>query len=125
MNDMAFLMNDMAFLKKLKPGDTVIVYQLHWYQTMEYVKTVEEVTPTGFIKVMGKLFDPVTGRGRGDCNRYGLIEATQERLQQHYEITYVQETLAMLKELNNLTYAQAQTIRSAINSTGMEGNNEA
>ena len=101
------------FLKTLKPGDSVILQSYSWRNKSKSVETVQHITPKGFIKVNDILFNPDTGRARGDweCE---ILEATPAAVDEIEKRAYIQETFHKLKNIKKLTYKQAQAIREVI-----------
>lgn len=97
-----------------KVGDKVLLYN----QYRRKITTVEKITPKGFVKVDGVLFNS-NGTERGG-NTYGsyLIEPiTGEREQELRREFFISNTKKKLKEFdfNNITYEQACKIALLLN----------
>ena len=107
------MIEDTTFLKKLKAGDKVIYCTWgNFRRYEEYVATVEKITPSGFIKVHGILFN-TNGEPRGDW-RCRLKQATPEKIKEIQETKYILETLNIMHSCEALTYEQAKAIRAAL-----------
>ncbi len=97
-----------------KEGDKVLLYN----QYRRKITTVEKITPKGFVKVDGVLFNS-NGTERGG-NIYGLCRIepiTDEREQELRKEFFVSNTKKKLKEFdfNNITYEQACKIALLLN----------
>lgn len=94
---------------EVKKGDKVFVCSR--YRTV--VREVEDITPKGFIKVMGILFNPQTGRERtGDTYNFRMIRpATPEELER---LKFIQKVCKLMKDdnytINHMTYDKAVRI---------------
>lgn len=106
-------MNDKEFLKKLKPGDTVIVHYSHFCYKSDTITTVQKITPKGFIKAADVLFNPETGAARGDWS-LTLSEATPAAVREIKERVYVKNAIEKIHNIRELTYKQAVEIMAII-----------
>lgn len=106
------MMNE-NWLNNLKRGDRVIVRQHTMIGDTTYNrKFVEGITPKGFIKVSGFLFDPETGRARGDYKLQLCNPADPEvhARYMNYQIRcFIQQVTWRLRD-EPLTYEQAKQI---------------
>lgn len=98
----------------LKAGDKVLLYN----QYRRKITTVEKITPKGFIKVDGILFNS-NGAERGGSiyGSYHIEPVTDEREQELRREFFVNNTKKRLKEFdfNNITYEQACKIALLLN----------
>lgn len=89
----------------IKAGDTVIVCNtLHGRS----IDKVEKITPSGFIKVNGKLYNK-DGLCRGTHSSY-IEVASEEKIVEVEQECFVRNTLRRLNSLKSLTYGQAVKI---------------
>lgn len=107
---------DTEFLKNLKKGDSVILHFHSFSSSRDLIKKVQRITPKGYIKVDNMLFNPDTGRVRGDnsYSYYRLLEATPAAAKRIEENYYIQETFCKLNSIKKLTYEQARALRAVI-----------
>jgi len=112
-------MNDKEFLKKLKPGDTVIVHCSNFFCGSDTITKVQKITPKGFIKAADVLFNPNTGAARGEWN-LTLSEATPAVVKEITEREYVKRVLKKIHNLKELTYKQAVDIMAIIETEAAE-----
>jgi len=97
-----------------KVGDKVLLYN----QYLRRITTVEKITPKGFIKVDGVLFNSNgTERGGDIYGSYRIEPITDEREQELRREFFVSSTKKKLKEFNfnNITYEQACKIALLLN----------
>lgn len=106
-------MNSKEFLKKLKPGDMVIVHTSRLFYKSNEVTSVQKITPKGFIKVNNVLFNSDTGAARGDWEQT-LLEATPAAVQEIKERAYIKNAIEKIHNINELTYKQAVEIMAII-----------
>lgn len=111
----------MNWIKELKPGDPVI-YEYHVeFANNEYrLAKVEKITPKGYVKVLGVLFDSY-GRCRGDHRSMILNPSdpeSQQKLQEYQEYNYRIQILHKLHNLNlhELSYKDAQRFNVVLRS---------
>lgn len=100
--------------KNFKVGDKVLLYNRH----RRKITTVEKITPKGFIKVDGVLFNSNgTERGGDAYESYRIEPITDEREQELKRDFFVSNTKKKLKEFNfnNITYEQACKIAILLN----------
>lgn len=100
-------MNDFRNLKK---GDKVIVCYFSLFGPKdEKVAVVERITPTGLIRVDGRLYRPNTGTCRNNDN-YSLTAYSEEKGIRIMQENTVSDMLAKLHQLEQLSYEQAVQI---------------
>jgi hypothetical protein len=97
-----------------KEGDKVLLYN----QYRRKITTVEKITPKGFVKVDGILFNSNgTERGGDIYGLYHIEPITDEREQELRREFLISNTKKRLKEFNfsNITYEQACKIALLLN----------
>ena len=97
-----------------KVGDKVLLSNQHLHK----ITTVEKITPKGFIKVDGILFNPNGIERGGDAyGSYHIDPITDEREQELRKEFFVNNTKKKLKkfDFNNTTYEQACKIALLLN----------
>lgn len=95
-------------------GDKVLLYN----QYRRKITTVKKITPKGFIKVDGILFNSNGAERGGDIYRsYRIEPITDEREQELRREFFISNTKKKLKEFdfNNITYEQACKITLLLN----------
>lgn len=101
------------WLKKLKPGDDVIVCAWNWGSSYTSSK-VEKITPTGLIRVLGILYKPNDGYSKsGSSNLLNpKDEDAIEKLKEYKERKFVIGTMYKIRNTNSkaVTYEQAVQI---------------
>lgn len=101
------------WISKLKKGDMVIVHSWSAGYSCYTEETVQKVTPKGFIKVNGSLFNQNDGmaRGRGSWSGSCLMdsndESAKEQVKKYRMECYVGRVLRKIRNIPNLTYEQA------------------
>ena len=110
-------MIETEFLKDLKQGDKVIycVRGPGFYN--KTIMEVEKITPKGFIKVNGSLFNNDTGEIRGSNDSYvfcHIEEATPDSIKAVQEEQYIYDTLVQMRKCESLTYKQATAVRKVL-----------
>lgn len=109
---------------EVKKGDKVFVYS-HY---REEVREVEDITPKGFIKVMGILFNPQTGRQRtNDPYNFLMIRpATPEELERFMKANFIKKVCKLMKDdnytINHMTYDKAVRILNILEEKENENN---
>ena len=109
---------------EVKKGDKVFVSSC--YRTE--VKEVEDITPKGFIKVMGVLFNPQTGRERtSDPYNFRIISpATPEELERFMKAKFIRKVCALMRDdnyiINHMTYNKAVRILNILEEKENENN---
>lgn len=96
----------------VKVGDKVIFYDgAH----REYIRTVEKVTPKGFIKVSDKLFTS-DGRERTSASWWvaHITKCTPEDETRILREQFVLKTLAKMHNCKNISYGQAVAIKDIL-----------
>ena len=99
-------MND---FKNLKKGDKVIVCYFSILESDKKVAVVERITPTGLIRVDGRLYRPDTGTCRSN-DHFSLEIYSEEKGIRIMQENTVSNTLAKLHQLGQLSYEQAVQI---------------
>ncbi len=97
------------WIKTLKPGDEVICKT--WRRAFHSAVTkVEKITPAGFVKVDGNLYEPKTGKRRGGGGE--IIKATKEARFEIHKAATILKAKRILSEAANkdLTYERALAI---------------
>ena len=122
---------DKEWLKQLKPGDEVVYYYSRGFGYSENIRKVDKITPKGFIRVGGVLFNPDTGYARGDygCSIYKPTEEIKKRI---YETAVIKKARLLLGTLKNadMTYERAVEIikifsdTEAAKTVGVSANNQ-
>ena len=98
------------WLSKLKEGDRVVVYSWGWANSSYKESVVEKITPKGFIKVNGSLFNPNDGYRRGDggaCLQNPNDNEVMERVKKYQEDSFIRTILVDMWETRKITYEQA------------------
>lgn len=98
------------WLSKLKEGDRVVVYSWGWANSSYKESVVEKITPKGFIKVNGSLFNPNDGYRRGDggaCLQNPNDNEVMERVKKYQEDSFIRKILVDMWETRKITYEQA------------------
>lgn len=110
-------MQNNEWLKKLKAGDEVVVCGRYHYTR----QLVEKITPKGFIKVNGVLYNPDSGNARGGDVYWAqsLLDInaprTQEHLIEQHKKGFVARTRKEVAEFcNQMTYGQAVKLKDFI-----------
>ncbi len=109
---------------EVKKGDKVLITSR--YRTE--VGIVEDITPKGFIKVMGTLFNPQTGRERtSDPYNFLMISpATPEELERFEKSKFFQKVCALMRDdnyiINHMTYNKAVRILNILEEKENENN---
>ena len=95
------------WIENLKVGDLVFVRSRLGIS----LKTVEKITPKGFIKVGSTLFNK-DGRERGGdvWNKYFISEATPERIKEFQESRTIKRALQIMRSKSDITLEQAHKI---------------
>jgi hypothetical protein len=94
------------FIKTLKSGDAVIVSN-NWDKS---VKTVDKITPTGLIKVDGRLYGKDGYERTQDRCHALLMEATPEAIQAIEEAQIISDAMSVMRWTAKITYDQAVKI---------------
>lgn len=104
-------MTGKEWLKELKAGDPVFVSGM-----IRTLCVVEKITPKGFIKVHSVLYDPYTGRQRGDSGCYCtyLTEATPEDINAYKQGLVIRNALEKMHRALSVTYEQALLITNIL-----------
>lgn len=106
-------MADYDWIKDLKVGDKVFVWNSNYCETL----FVEKITPTGLIKVNGNLYNE-NGylRGSDIWYRPQLIQWSQEKEDELRREKYIKAVVRKLTGLKDgdITYGQAVTIMSIL-----------
>lgn len=100
----------------VKAGDEV-VYTPSQNNGNRQIKTVEKVTPTGRIKLVGssKQFNKNGDEIGGDVwSRAWISKATEQEIQEIQEEKFIRECLCKIKKVHELTYAQAIKIATIL-----------
>ena len=93
-------------------GQTVFIIS----RTHKAVKTVDKITPKGFIKVDGVLYNPNGSERTSDMwNTTHIEPATDEAIEEFKKEIFVTNITKKLKEINTLTYEQAEKINEIFN----------
>ena len=111
------MIGDTTFLKELKQGDKVIYCVRDSTRYAEMIKEVEKITPKGFIKVNGILFNNSNGEPRGGNDYWCsccIEKATPERIKAIQDGKFIADTLIQMHACEALTYEQAKAIRAAL-----------
>lgn len=87
-------------LTSLKPGDNVIVVSSNWNNKGYYLRKIESITPKGFIKVDGTLFNPDTGHARGESSSW-IREPTPNLIEEAYNQSVMRKAKGIIMRLNN------------------------
>lgn len=98
----------------IKVGDKVLLYN----PRRRKITTVEKITPKGFVKVDGRLFNSNGAERGGDVYAsYRIAPITDEREQELRREFFISNTKKKLKEFdfNNITYEQACKIALLLN----------
>lgn len=98
------------WLSKLKEGDRVVVYSWGWANSSYEESVVEKITPKGFIKVNGSLFNPNDGYSRGDggaCLKDPNNDKVIEKVNEHRKNMFIHKILVDMWETRKITYEQA------------------
>ena len=109
---------------EFKKGDKVFVYSRY----RKEVREVEDITPKGFVKVMGTLFNPQTGRERtSDPYTFWMISpATPEELEKFEKSKFIRKVCRLIKDdnytANHMTYDKAVRILNILEEK--ENNND-
>lgn len=102
-------------MKKLnvKAGDKVIVIG----RFSKSVSKVEKITPTGLIKVDGRLYyDTGNERGGDVWTSNTIYEYSEEEGRKIIENNYIKKTITKLRKIETLTYKQAVAINNVLES---------
>lgn len=108
---------DNDWLRNLKTGDKVIYHSNPWNRNTVIIAAVEKITPKGFIKVRGSLFNPQNGYVRGDSHCW-IEEATGERIMEIEQKRMIMYVLNRVWNLKDITYEQAVELNNLLNSWG-------
>lgn len=98
------------WLSQLKEGDKVVVYSYGWGNSSYNERVVEKITPKGFIKVNGSLFNPNDGYRRGDggaCLQNPNDNEVMEKVKKYRKDMFISKILRDMWETRCLTYEQA------------------
>lgn len=96
----------------LKAGDKVFVR----YNGNSLLSCVEKVTPKGFVKVNGTLYDYDGYQRGGDSWHKSRIEpATEEMILEYTHERFVRATIKKMHEVAKITYEQAVSIDAILN----------
>lgn len=95
----------------LKAGDKVFVR----YNGSTLLSCVEKVTPKGFVKVNGILYDYDGYQRGGDSWYKSRIElATEEMILEYTREEFVRATIKKMREVTKITYEQAVAINAIL-----------
>lgn len=115
---------DYNWLRKVKPGDKVVVHD--WYAfggNAYHVKSVEKITPTGLIKVDGRLYNQ-NGRVRESCGRSGLLNPddgdVMAKVEAYQKKRFIRDVLYKLRNLDILTVDQAIKFKKLLDEVEQE-----
>lgn len=101
----------------LKAGDKVFIH----YSGGKTFAVVEKVTPKGFVKVNGTLYDSQgIQRGGGTYYKLSIKPATDESIQAYERECFVRTVIRKIHEGSKITYEQAVAIDAILN-RGEEG----
>lgn len=101
----------------LKAGDKVFIH----CNGGKPLALVEKVTPKGFVKVNGTLYDSHgIQRGGGTYYKFSIKPATDESIQEYERECFVRTVIRKIHEVPKITYEQAVAI-DAILGGGKEG----
>lgn len=96
----------------LKAGDKVFVF----YYTDKTLSVVERITPKGFVKVKGILYDRNgIQRGGSEWHKSRIEPATEEMLLEYTREELVRATIKKMREVTKITYEQAVSINAILN----------
>lgn len=96
----------------LKAGDKVFVR----YNGNSLLSCVEKVTPKGYVKVNGTLYDYYGCQRGGDSWYKSRIEpATEEMILEYTREKFVRATIKKMREVTKITYEQAVAINAILN----------
>ena len=101
------------WLSQLKEGDMVVLHSWSAGYSCYIEETVQKVTPKGFIKVNGSLFNPNDGMARsrgswsGSCLMDANDESVKEQVKKYRMECYVGRVLRKIRNIPDLTYEQA------------------
>ena len=103
----------MSDFSHLKAGEKVIVAS-KW--NGESVQIIEKITPKGYIKVNGTLYDKYGSAKTSDAwNRNTIFEATPERIKNINEQKFINRVFKKIRDCKSLTYEQAVKIDKILN----------
>lgn len=114
---------DELWIRNLKAGDKVIVYNWNSYGSFYREETVDKITPAGFVKIGTTLYTPETGRERGSGHSRILnpeLEETKEAVERQEREFYVKGVAIRMRNIKSLTYEQAKKIDEILS----QGENE-
>ena len=95
------------WIKNLKVGDKVFVC----WRMGSSLKTVEKITPKGYIKVGGSLYNTDGSERNSDVwSRCSLSEATPEAIKLFGEQLTIKRAMKLMQETKELTLEQANKI---------------
>ena len=96
----------------LKAGDKVFVS----YYTDKTLSVVESVTPKGFVKVKGILYDRNgIQRGGSEWHKSHIKPASEEDIQKYAQECFINRTIYMMHKTEKITYEQAVSINAILN----------
>lgn len=104
-------------LEELKVGDKVFVCGRFYKALSE----VEKITPAGFIKVDGILYDKHRSQRGGGINGLIIIKATDSAIEEFKREVFTNNTLRELHSLKEISYEQAVKIRDILNPVIKQG----
>ncbi len=95
------------WIKNLKVGDKVFVC----WRMGRSLKTVEKITPKGYIKVGGSLYNADGSERNSDIwSRCYLSEATPEAIRLFTEQATIKRAIKLMQETKEITLEQASKI---------------
>lgn len=95
------------WIENLKVGDLVFVR----YRLGQSLKKVEKITPKGYIKVGGTLFDKSgTECGGNIWNKEFISEATPEKIKSFQEKLIINKAIKIMRSKAEITLEQAYKI---------------
>lgn len=111
-------MENKEWLSSLKLGDKVVVCSWSWSYSLRYNEsTVEKITPKGFIKVNGLLYNPNNGYLRGSGGSKLLCpddKETKEKVKDYKRDCFVKSVLYSMRNVVNITFDQAVKIKDIL-----------
>lgn len=109
------------WIESLKVGDLVFVRCRHG----QSLKKVEKITPKGYIKVGGTLFDKSgTERGGDIWNKEFLSEATPEKIKSFQEKLIINKAIKIMRSKAEITLEQAYKIIELLDHPTEKGETE-
>lgn len=111
-------MKNNDWISSLKAGDNVVVHFWSWSDKSYKQSVVEKVTPKGFVKVNGILYNSIDGRARGDfrsCLLNPEDDETKKKVMLYQKEAFARGVLKKMWDIRGITFEQAVKINEILN----------